>query len=366
MAPVSPPGSGSSPHNPREARAYARDWRMSQSRAPARLQASEHRLPVSPPCHGDRLQDIFILDPDLVAEDESGEDDQEHQKDHSPAPEDGSVRCCVSVCMQAGRLIDDVRSSQHRCREFGGHFHGMCPFVAHSSDDAGCCGCTEAGATPNQSHAHRHALARCVSGHAGTQPEEEEDGNGAWLEAPLKPEPAPELIAQGGLMAAVNRRSRVLEGEYLECMVECFEEAYASEPQRYKNTACTICFGPLLAPVAVVERATWEAQFQLAAWNELGRDWRLSNAAKSFKLCGFPSAPLANWVNDIVKRCRDPSLKAWDREYSSVKYCERGDSEKPGDGRLVRGYVFLTMRAMELMFEQAKVTRYPHILPMGM
>eukprot|EP00873_Tetraselmis_striata_P045947 jgi/Tetstr1/466211/TSEL_010769.t1 len=38
-------------------------------------------------------------------------------------------------------------------------------------------------------------------------------------------------------------------------------------------------------------------------------------------------------------------------------------SEKPGVGRLARGYVFLTMRAMELMFEQAKVTRYPHIPP---
>eukprot|EP00873_Tetraselmis_striata_P008700 jgi/Tetstr1/428964/TSEL_018939.t1 len=79
------------------------------------------------------------------------------------------------------------------------------------------------------------------------------------------------------------------------------------------------------APVAVVERATWEAQFQLAAWNELGRDWRLSNAAKSFKLCGFPSALFASWVNDIVKKCREASLEAWDREYSSVKYCERGD-----------------------------------------
>eukprot|EP00873_Tetraselmis_striata_P006699 jgi/Tetstr1/426963/TSEL_017176.t1 len=155
-------------------------------------------------------------------------------------------------------------------------------------------------------------------------------------------------------MAAVNRRSRVLYGEYLECLVEYSEEAYASEPQRYKNTACTACFGPLLAPVAVVERATWEAQSPLAAWNELGRDWRLSNAAKSFNLCGFPSALLASWVSDIVKKCREPSLEAWDREYPSVKYCERGDSEKPGVGRLVRGYVFLTMRAMELMFQQAE------------
>eukprot|EP00873_Tetraselmis_striata_P011626 jgi/Tetstr1/431890/TSEL_021379.t1 len=114
-------------------------------------------------------------------------------------------------------------------------------------------------------------------------------------------------------MAAVNRRSRALEGECLECMVDYFEEAYASEPQRCKNTACTACFGPVLAPVAVVERATWEGQFQLAAWNELGRDRRLSNAAKPFKLCGFPSALLANWVNDIVKKCREPSLEAWDR-----------------------------------------------------
>eukprot|EP00873_Tetraselmis_striata_P011877 jgi/Tetstr1/432141/TSEL_021598.t1 len=162
-------------------------------------------------------------------------------------------------------------------------------------------------------------------------------------------------------MAAVHRRSRVLEGECLECLVEGVEEAYASEPQRYKNTASTTCFGPLLAPVAVVERATWEARFQLAAWNELGRDWRLSNAAKSFQLCGFPSALLASWVNDIVKKCREPSLEAWDREYPSVKYCERGDSEKHRVGRLVRGYVFLTMRSMELLFEHAKVTRrYQH------
>eukprot|EP00873_Tetraselmis_striata_P009131 jgi/Tetstr1/429395/TSEL_019307.t1 len=80
-------------------------------------------------------------------------------------------------------------------------------------------------------------------------------------------------------MAAVNRRSRVLEGECLECLMECFEEAYASEPQRYKNTACTACFGPLLAPVAVLERATWEAQFQLAARNELSRDFPCRVAA---------------------------------------------------------------------------------------
>eukprot|EP00873_Tetraselmis_striata_P000431 jgi/Tetstr1/420695/TSEL_011780.t1 len=86
-------------------------------------------------------------------------------------------------------------------------------------------------------------------------------------------------------MAAVNRRSRVLEGECLECLVECFEEAYASEPQRYKNTACTACFGPLLAPVAVVERATWEAQFQLAAWNELGRDFPCRAAALLSDCC---------------------------------------------------------------------------------
>eukprot|EP00873_Tetraselmis_striata_P009757 jgi/Tetstr1/430021/TSEL_019882.t1 len=108
-----------------------------------------------------------------------------------------------------------------------------------------------------------------------------------------------------------------------------------------------------------MEWATWEAQFQLAAWNELGRDWRLLNAAKPFKLCGFPSALLVSWVN--VKKCREPSLEAWGREYPSVKYCERGDSEKSGVSRLVRGYVFLTMRAMELLFEQAKVTMYPHI-----
>eukprot|EP00873_Tetraselmis_striata_P039486 jgi/Tetstr1/459750/TSEL_005103.t1 len=69
---------------------------------------------------------------------------------------------------------------------------------------------------------------------------------------------------------------------------------------------------PSPSPVADVERATWEAHLQLAAWNELGRDWRVSNAAKSFKLCGFPSALLASWVNDIVKKCREPSLEAWD------------------------------------------------------
>eukprot|EP00873_Tetraselmis_striata_P039089 jgi/Tetstr1/459353/TSEL_000422.t1 len=76
-------------------------------------------------------------------------------------------------------------------------------------------------------------------------------------------------------------------------MVECFEEAYALEPQHYKNTA----FGSTTSSRSVGSRV----------WTE-----------------------------------------AWDQKYPSVKYCERGDSEKHGVGRLVRGYVFLTMRAMEL------------------
>eukprot|EP00873_Tetraselmis_striata_P034736 jgi/Tetstr1/455000/TSEL_041858.t1 len=101
----------------------------------------------------------------------------------------------------------DMRSPHHCCRECEGHFHGMCAFAAHGSDDAGYCGCKEAGAAPSQRHAHRHAPARCVSGQAGgTQAEEEEDDDDdAWLEVPPKPEPASELIAQG---AGVRRNLR--------------------------------------------------------------------------------------------------------------------------------------------------------------
>eukprot|EP00873_Tetraselmis_striata_P034399 jgi/Tetstr1/454663/TSEL_041553.t1 len=76
------------------------------------------------------------------------------------------------------------------------------------------------------------------------------------------------------------------------------------------TTAIVVRYVAWIAPVAVLERATWEAQLQLAAWSELGRDWRVSNSAKPFKLCGFPSALLASWVNDIVKKCREPSLEA--------------------------------------------------------
>eukprot|EP00873_Tetraselmis_striata_P005587 jgi/Tetstr1/425851/TSEL_016228.t1 len=118
-------------------------------------------------------------------------------------------------------------------------------------------------------------------------------------------------------MAAVNRRSRVLEGECLECLVECFER------------------GGLRLGAAALQEHLPHSLLRPSPGPGGGRG--------------------AGNVSDIVKKCREPSLEAWDREYPSVKYCERGDSEKHGVGRLVRGYVFLTMRAMELMFQHAKL-----------
>jgi hypothetical protein len=40
--------------------------------------------------------------------------------------------------------------------------------------------------------------------------------------------------------------------------------------------------------MVVVERETWETLFHAAIFDELGRDFKISNASKVVKLVGFP------------------------------------------------------------------------------
>jgi hypothetical protein len=54
---------------------------------------------------------------------------------------------------------------------------------------------------------------------------------------------------------------RTMNGEYLNSIAEELDEKYRSEPARYRDSACTPCLGPLLTPMVVVERETWEALF---------------------------------------------------------------------------------------------------------
>jgi hypothetical protein len=77
-------------------------------------------------------------------------------------------------------------------------------------------------------------------------------------------------------------------GQCLECLVTEFEKRFQSKPARFIDSACTICIGPLLTPVVVVERETWETLFYGATFDELGRDFKISNASKLVKVVGFP------------------------------------------------------------------------------
>eukprot|EP00873_Tetraselmis_striata_P000516 jgi/Tetstr1/420780/TSEL_011857.t1 len=80
----------------------------------------------------------------------------------------------------------------------------------------------------------------------------------------------------------------------------------------------------------------------------MGRDFKISNAAKSVKLRGFPPRLMTTWMAHVqsdASKGSDP----WDREMRVVRYCERGSCEKPGVGCKVRGWNFHTYRAMELL-----------------
>jgi hypothetical protein len=101
-------------------------------------------------------------------------------------------------------------------------------------------------------------------------------------------------------MAAQDRRNRTMDGQCLECLVNEFEERPHSEPARFRGSACTICLGPLLTPVVVVERETWETLFHAAAFHELGRDFKISNASKLVKVVGSPPDLLSNCIRDVA------------------------------------------------------------------
>jgi hypothetical protein len=78
-----------------------------------------------------------------------------------------------------------------------------------------------------------------------------------------------------------------MDGQCLECLVNEFEKMFQSEPARLRDSACTICLGPLLTPMVVVERETWETLFHAATFDELGRDYSISNASKLVRLSAY-------------------------------------------------------------------------------
>jgi hypothetical protein len=79
-----------------------------------------------------------------------------------------------------------------------------------------------------------------------------------------------------------------MDGQCLECLVSEFEERFQSEPARFRDNVCTICLGPPLTPVVVVERETWETLFHAATFDELGCDLKIFNASKLVEVVGFP------------------------------------------------------------------------------
>jgi hypothetical protein len=105
-------------------------------------------------------------------------------------------------------------------------------------------------------------------------------------------------------MAAQKRRIRTLDGECLDCLAEEFDEKCRSELARYRDSACTICLGPLLTPMVVVDRETWETLFHASTFDELGRDFKISNASKVVKLVCFPPDLLSSWMKNIATTMR--------------------------------------------------------------
>jgi hypothetical protein len=101
--------------------------------------------------------------------------------------------------------------------------------------------------------------------------------------------------------------------------------------------------------MVVVERETWETLFHAATFDELGRDFKISNASKVVKLVGFPPDLLSSWMKDIATTTRTgkSACHFWDREFRSVQFCDRGSCKKSGVGCRVRGWVFHTWYAME-------------------
>eukprot|EP00873_Tetraselmis_striata_P020408 jgi/Tetstr1/440672/TSEL_028981.t1 len=89
-------------------------------------------------------------------------------------------------------------------------------------------------------------------------------------------------------MAAAAAPALQQEGRCLFCLSEQFNDEYGSQPTRWVNHSCSNCLGPLVASVDLVEQDEWETLFHAACFEEMGRDFKISNAAKSVKLRGFP------------------------------------------------------------------------------
>jgi hypothetical protein len=86
--------------------------------------------------------------------------------------------------------------------------------------------------------------------------------------------------------------------------VEEFEERYPAELGRYRDRSCVIYLGHVITPVVLVERETWEALFHTTTFDELGRDFRISNASKLVKVLGFPLDQFTIWMKPVAMATR--------------------------------------------------------------
>eukprot|EP00873_Tetraselmis_striata_P028402 jgi/Tetstr1/448666/TSEL_035908.t1 len=150
-------------------------------------------------------------------------------------------------------------------------------------------------------------------------------------------------------MAAAAAPALQQEGPRLFCLSEQFNDEYGSQPTRWINHSCSNCLVPLVASVDLVEQDEWETLFHAACFEEMGRDFKISNAATSVKLRGFPPRLLTTWTANVQSDASKGSY-LWVRELRVVRYCERDSCEKPGVDGKVRGWSFHTAyRAMELL-----------------
>jgi hypothetical protein len=103
--------------------------------------------------------------------------------------------------------------------------------------------------------------------------------------------------------------------------MEEFEERYHAEPGRYRDSACEICLGPVIASVVLVKRPTWQTVFHATTFDELGRDSRILNASKLVMVVGFPPDRLSNWIKAVAMATRVGKSEGtfWDHEFHSVQ-----------------------------------------------
>jgi hypothetical protein len=104
--------------------------------------------------------------------------------------------------------------------------------------------------------------------------------------------------------------------------MEEFEERYYTKLGWYRNNACDKCLGPLITPVVLVEGETWKTLLHVVTFDELGRDFKFSNASKLVHVVGFPHDLLSRWMKEVALATRVEKSEAifWTASFAPCSF----------------------------------------------